>query len=174
MLGWRELGCLVDLRVRGGSCRSAPQRRANNNTNSQFQFNKEEEREWNENNAALALPQWIDLWKKSMSEGKRAASCLNGMGLQAAKSCAASPSTHSSFVGPLRAIKKMSWVEWRGYGPCGQHTKQFNSAAPSNKNKIILFFFVGLLNCCLAFLPAIKTFLNCGKRTLRGKRRNEI
>ena len=27
---------------------------------------------------------------------------------------AASPSTHSSFVGPLRAIKKMSWVEWKG------------------------------------------------------------
>ena len=37
------MGCLVDLRVRGGSCRSAPQRRANNNTNSQFFFNKAEE-----------------------------------------------------------------------------------------------------------------------------------
>ena len=38
--------------------------------------------EWNENNAALALPQWSNWWRQLVNEGKRAASCLSGMAHQ--------------------------------------------------------------------------------------------
>jgi len=57
----------------------------------------------------------VNEWNGTASRGRklcfslRAAVKWNEMnGAPSSNSCAASPSTHSSFVGPLRAIKKMS------------------------------------------------------------------
>ena len=69
-----------------------------------IQSNKRKEREW----TLLRRQQPTKRIGVGAAEERR--SKVNGA--PSSSRCAASPSTHSSFVGPLRAIKKMSWVEW--------------------------------------------------------------